>query len=89
MVRSEQMSKTWAAIVKGRDLEWSTVETLRSTRATRVAENTGFRLPRTPPPNCEHYLDREGAGCIERRTDTLRCEVLPGSLRAADAAPGD
>jgi integrase len=37
------MSKTWAAIVKGLDLDWSTVKTLRSTRATRVAEK--YRLP--------------------------------------------
>ena len=46
VVRSEQMSKTWAAIVKGRDLEWSTVKTLRSTRATRVAEKYGLPAAR-------------------------------------------
>ncbi|MEU1993536.1 tyrosine-type recombinase/integrase [Nocardia gamkensis] len=46
VVRSEQMSKTWAAIVKGLDLEWSTVKTLRSTRATRVAEKYGLPAAR-------------------------------------------
>ncbi|MBF6347390.1 tyrosine-type recombinase/integrase [Nocardia cyriacigeorgica] len=46
VVRSEQMSKTWAAIVSGSGLDWSTVKTLRSTRATRVAEKYGLPAAR-------------------------------------------
>lgn len=66
VVRSEQMSLTWAKIVRGTGLEWSTPRTLRSTRATRVAEK--YKLPaarlilgheENSPVTARHYVPEE------------------------------
>ncbi|WP_040807892.1 tyrosine-type recombinase/integrase [Nocardia concava] len=66
VVRSEQMSLTWAKVVRGTGLEWSTPRTLRSTRATRVAEK--YKLPaarlilgheENSPITARHYVPDE------------------------------
>jgi integrase len=66
VVRSEQMSLTWSKIVKGTRLEWSTPRTLRSTRATRVAEKYGLPAARLilghevdSPVTARHYVPDE------------------------------
>ncbi|MEV0688397.1 hypothetical protein AB0I35_31515 [Nocardia sp. NPDC050378] len=66
VVRSEQMSLTWSKIVKGTGLQWSTPRTLRSTRATRVAEKYGLPAARLilghevdSPITARHYVPDE------------------------------
>lgn len=46
LMGSSQMSGPWHCVVKGTELEWSTLQTLRSTRATRVAEKHGLAAAR-------------------------------------------
>ncbi|GEM29135.1 hypothetical protein NN3_01420 [Nocardia neocaledoniensis NBRC 108232] len=66
VVRSEQMSLTWSKIVKSTGLRWSTPRTLRSTRATRVAEKYGLPAARLilghevdSPVTARHYVPDE------------------------------
>ncbi|WP_225732294.1 MULTISPECIES: tyrosine-type recombinase/integrase [unclassified Nocardia] len=58
-----QLSKVWRRIVKDTELEWSTLKTLRSTRATRVAEVHGLPAARlilgheeNSPVTTQHYV---------------------------------
>ncbi|MGW0324656.1 tyrosine-type recombinase/integrase [Nocardia sp. NPDC003183] len=63
VVRSEQMSLTWSKVVTGTGLQWSTPRTLRSTRATRVAEKYDLPAARLilghevdSPVTARHYV---------------------------------
>ncbi|TDP33174.1 tyrosine-type recombinase/integrase [Nocardia ignorata] len=63
VVRSEQMSLTWSKVVKETGLQWSTPRTLRSTRATRVAEQYDLPAARLilghevdSPVTAQHYV---------------------------------
>ncbi|MFI9508448.1 hypothetical protein [Nocardia sp. NPDC052566] len=60
------MSLTWKRILAGTGLEWSTPKTLRSTRATRVAEKYGLPTARlilgheeNSPVTGRHYVPDE------------------------------
>jgi len=46
ILRTNKMSTVWHSIVKDTELSWSTLKTLRSTRATRVAEVHGIAAAR-------------------------------------------
>ncbi|WP_327145319.1 site-specific integrase [Nocardia sp. NBC_01327] len=46
ILRTNKLSTVWHAIVKDTELSWSTLKTLRSTRATRVAEVHGIPAAR-------------------------------------------
>ncbi|MFF3569125.1 tyrosine-type recombinase/integrase [Nocardia jiangxiensis] len=46
ILRTNKMSTVWHSIVKDTELSWSTLKTLRSTRATRVAESHGVPAAR-------------------------------------------
>ncbi|MFI6998321.1 tyrosine-type recombinase/integrase [Nocardia sp. NPDC050175] len=46
ILRTNKMSTVWHRIVKDTELSWSTLKTLRSTRATRVAEVHGIPAAR-------------------------------------------
>ncbi|MRH92889.1 hypothetical protein GFY24_36660 [Nocardia sp. SYP-A9097] len=46
ILRTNKLSTVWHSIVKDTELSWSTLKTLRSTRATRVAEAHGIPAAR-------------------------------------------
>lgn len=46
ILRTNKLSTVWHSIVKDTELSWSTLKTLRSTRATRVAEAHGIAAAR-------------------------------------------
>lgn len=46
ILRTNKLSTVWHSIVKDTELSWSTLKTLRSTRATRVAETHGIPAAR-------------------------------------------
>lgn len=66
LMRSSTMSETWQRVVAGTELDWSTPRTLRSTRATRVAEKYGIPAARlmlrheeNSPVTEESYVHRD------------------------------
>ncbi len=78
VLSADQISKVWRRIVKGTELEWSTPRTLRSTRATRVAEAHGIDAARlilghekNSPVTTQHYVPGRSTAVVVDFADAL------------------
>ncbi|WP_039796361.1 site-specific integrase [Nocardia araoensis] len=78
VLSADQMGKIWRRIVKGTEIEWSTPRTLRSTRATRVAEAHGIDAARlilghekNSPVTTQHYVPGRATAVVVDFADAL------------------